>query len=133
MLGRIAAVAALLAATAWAQDDAPNPPPTQGAAGLEGQFVFSQSDGRSKGCAVILLADEAGADLHTVELDALCTSQFEFLADTAGWGVAGQGITLIQKDGSVLIDLQPNAAEPSIYTGTSTLDGRDYYLERTSG
>lgn len=124
----VAAVAALAFAAPALADEAPNPPPTEGAAGLEGQFVFSQSDGKARGCVVILYAEEAGGHYKS-ELADDCATQFEFLGAVTGWDFAGQDILLVGADSAVIVELTPDAS--GMLRGTH--DGREYYLERTSG
>jgi hypothetical protein len=123
-------VAVLLALAPALADDAPNPPPTEGAAGLEGQFVFSQSDGKARGCQVILYAEET-AGHYKAELAPDCKEQFEFLGAVTGWDFDDQDIVLVGAQDAVVIQLSPDAN--GMLRGKNEADGRDYYLERTSG
>lgn len=114
-------------------EEEPNGPPTEGAWGMEGQFVFNQADGKAKGCRLDLWKDEKDGH-YTTKPDADCAAQFEFISKIAGWDLAGDaGFALVGADGTIIIEMQPSEAEPAIYKGTSTLDGRDYYMERISG
>lgn len=124
------AVAALLALSPTLADEAPNPPPTEGAAGLEGQFVFSQSDGKARGCQVILFNEET-AGHYKAELASDCKEQFEFLGKVAGWDFDDQDILLVDAQSAVIIQLSPDAN--GMLRGKNEADGREYYLERTSG
>ncbi len=126
-----AAAALTLVLTASAQDQ-PNPPPTEGAAGHEGQFVFSQADGKARGCQVILFAEEEDGHYRADMGD--CATQFEFLGDVASWDVTDDDtVQLIDEANKAVIELTPEDDTNAMYRGKNPLDGRDYYLERTSG
>lgn len=113
-------------------DEAPNPPPSEGAAGIEGQFVFNQADGKARGCQVILFNEPAGGHLKS-ELAEDCATQFEFLGAVKSWELKGDAIELLDSAGTLVIEMAPKDQDTGMYRGTGAADGREYYLERTSG
>lgn len=124
-----AIMAGLLLGAAFA-DDEPNPPPTEGAAGLEGQFVFNQADGKARGCQVILTNEVQQSHLKS-ELADDCAEQFEFLKTVAGWDFDGDAILLVDAYADTVIRFAPD--KDGMLRGKNETDGREYYLERTSG
>lgn len=131
MIRMLAAAVLAFSATAMAEEQ-PNPPPTEGAAGIEGQFVFNQADGKSRGCQVILFAEEEDGHFRADMGD--CATQFEFLGDVASWDFTDDDtVQLIDEANKAVIELTPEDDTNALYRGKNPLDGREYYLERTSG
>lgn len=134
MLRHVLAVAAVFAfAVPALAEEAPNPPPTDGAWGMEGQFVFNQNDGKAKGCRLDLSKDEKGGHYTPIVADD-CTTQFEFLGKVSTWDLAGDdGFVLLDAAGATIIELHPAEGDSAVYVGTNAADQRSYYMERISG
>lgn len=95
---------------------------------LAGTWVFSQSNGLSKGCFLKLIAGNASAG-NSVELGS-CPEQFEFLAKVTGWEPAGTDLLRFLGQKNTKIMEFKLSADGVVLQQVGP--AHDYYLERVN-